>query len=492
MKEDEIGKRNFSIFAKAIDDMIATNATSYKDYETGYSSNRSGGFLSSTRSIDSYTNEEIDAIIAEGYPMSMSDLSRSYFFSSGFYRRILFYYSHLLSYSYLVIPHFKDKPNAKSQKSYLNALDYCDNIKIKSFCAHAATRVLVDGAYFGAIVERNGETATMDLPFRYCRTRFKSFAGLDIVEFDVSYFNTITEGKARQAALDIYPKNVKKAFNQYLKSGLNWCMLDEGVGIYLKLYENRPFFLNTLKAVNNFEAYRDLEIKKEELETKKILIQEIPVDKDGQLIFEPEEAKELHRGAVKMLSKNTSMDVLTTYAKVKLESLADSRQTVNSNLETFQSMIYSESGASSNIFAATGNLSLDQSLKNDLSLMMNLADQFSSLFSYLLNKQNGRGNVSYSLVILPISYYNNKEYIEQTFKLATSGYSYLLPAVASGLTQKEFLNLKILENDILKLGDQLIPLGSAFTQSSAAPAPAGRPKLPDEEKTDKTITNEGG
>ena len=237
-------------------------------------------------------------------------------------------------------------------------------------------------------------------------------------------------------------------------------------------------FINTIPAINNFSTYRDLEIEKEELETKKILVQEVPIDKEGELIFEPEEAKELHRGAVQMLADNTTLDVLTTYAKVEVKSLADSRQTINTNLETFQNMIYAESGASSNIFAATGNISLDQSLKNDLSLMMNLADQFSQLFTYLLNTEIAKGTTTYSVAILPVSYYNTKDYIEQTHKLATTGYSYLLPAVASGLTQKEFLDIKVLENDVLGLKDVLIPLSTAFTESDDG----GRKPLPNDKK----------
>lgn len=478
----EKSRRDLSLFKNAINDMIATSdANSYKDYT--YSKNYRGY-------TSQYTEEEVAEIIASGDPSSMSLLSRYYFYSSGFYRRIIFYYAYLLTYAYVVIPHLKDKPNNKSKKNYYEALDFCEGVGLKSFCEHAAVCVLVDGAYYGLLVDNGGQVSTMDLPFSYCRTRFKGFSGLDIVEINLSYFTMITDSISREKALNLYPKDVKKAYQKYIsgtsRGGSQWCPLPEGVGIYLQIHENRPLFINTIPAINNFSTYRDLEIQKEELETKKILVQEIPVDKEGELIFEPEEAKELHRGAVQMLADNTTLDVLTTYAKVDVKSLADSRQTINTNLETFQNMIYAESGASSNIFAATGNISLDQSLKNDLSLMMNLADQFSQLFTYLLNTEIAKGTTTYSVAILPVSYYNTKDYIDQTHKLATTGYSYLLPAIASGLTQKEFLDIKVLENDILGLKDVLIPLSTAFTESDEG----GRNPLPNDKKTDKTIKNE--
>ena len=51
-------------------------------------------------------------------------------------------------------------------------------------------------------------------------------------------------------------------------------------------------------------------------------------------------------------------------------------------------------------------------------------------------------------MILPISYYDTSDYIKDTFKLAQSGYSYLIPSLAIGITQKDLVNLKDLENNM--------------------------------------------
>jgi hypothetical protein len=47
--------------------------------------------------------------------------------------------------------------------------------------------------------------------------------------------------------------------------------------------------------------------------------------------------------------------------------------------------------------------------------------------------------------------------------MAQSGYSFLIPALASGLQQRDFLNVKDLENDVLKLHEKLIPLSISST-----------------------------
>ena len=89
--------------------------------------------------------------------------------------------------------------------------------------------------------------------------------------------------------------------------------------------------------------------------------------------------------------------------------------------------------------------------------------------------------------ILPISLYNRSDYITDTLKLAQSGYSFLLPALASGLSQQELVNIKSLENDVLKLNEVLLPLSSSYTQSNNE---VGAPEKKDEDKAVKTIQNE--
>jgi ribosomal protein L12E/L44/L45/RPP1/RPP2 len=62
------------------------------------------------------------------------------------------------------------------------------------------------------------------------------------------------------------------------------------------------------------------------------------------------------------------------------------------------------------------------------------------------------------------------------------------------LSQKDFIGLKELENDVLKLGEIMKPLSSAHTQSaedSKAPSEeGGRPAKEEEEKAEKTQAKE--
>ena len=104
------------------------------------------------------------------------------------------------------------------------------------------------------------------------------------------------------------------------------------------------------------------------------------------------------------------------------------------------------------------------------------------------------------VTILPLTWYNEKRLVDMYLKQAQSGYSLILPYVATGKKQSTILDTKTLENDILNLGEVLIPPKTSNTMSSndgprqkgdiqeGSDGP-GRPEKPLEEKSEKTIKN---
>ena len=196
----------------------------------------------------------------------------------------------------------------------------------------------------------------------------------------------------------------------------------------------------------------------------------------------------MHAGAVGMMKNNKNVNVLTTYADADIISSQSTNDTSRNNIEKILKVIYDEAGISSELFAATGNLTLDKSIKNDLSFMMYLCNKYNNFITNIINRFFSNSQIKFKYKILPISYYNDTDYLNNTHKLASSGYSFILPALAADLSQKDLVNVKDLE-EALGLRDKLIPLSTSYTEAANSDE-GGAPQKSEEEKSDKTLDNE--
>ena len=487
MTEEKKPSTDFiSSYSKAQQKMIATSDNTY-------------GTLGTSRArylerIRDYTPEKIERIITSGSLAEQQALSRNFFYKDGYYKQIIIHYATLLKYAGLLIPNpslGKKLSTSHISKRYYNALDYVEKMNLPVFLTDCATRALIDGCYYGVIVQLDKQNfSVLDLPSGYCQTRYKDLNGDDLIEFDVSYFNSIVDLTAKEQALASYPKFIRDAYKKWQKqkSSNSWVIIPSDIGICFPFFDGRPLFLSVIPASLEYDDAIQTERERDAEEIRKILVQKIPHLQDGRLLFEPDEAAEMHAGAVGMLKGNKNISVLTTYADVDAVVSKTTGESTSKTLEQIEKNIYAQAGVSGQIFSSTGSSTLDASIKNDIALMMYLANKFSRFITNSINRIYGNTNITFKYQILPVSIHNMDKFVDQSFKLSGSGYSYLLPVVALGLSQRDIVNLKELENDVLKLGEKLIPLSSSYTQSSDNST--GRPKLDDSEKAEKTIKNE--
>jgi hypothetical protein len=121
----------------------------------------------------------------------------------------------------------------------------------------------------------------------------------------------------------------------------------------------------------------------------KILVQKLPMDKNGDLIFDVDEARDIHNTAVAMLSRAVGVDVITTFADVESIDISDKNTTASQDdLEKMERAVYNSIGISRNIFNAEGQFSLEKSILDDESTMRNLLLQFSIFFDKIIEKKN--------------------------------------------------------------------------------------------------------
>ena len=245
----------------------------------------------------------------------------------------------------------------------------------------------------------------------------------------------------------------------------------------------------------------------------KIIIQKMPLDKNGDLVFDVDEAQELHNNAVQMVSRAIGVDILTTFADVQVADMSDRGTTTTvDDLEKVQRTVFNEAGVSQLQFNSDGNIALNNSIANDEASMYNLLTQFESFLNLLLQPFNkSPKRCYYQAQFLPTTIYNYKDLAKLYKEQAQMGYTKMLPPVALGQTQSSVLANAFFENDILDLVRVFVPpltsnvmnaealqQRSAVNrggesgqtgQSGAKAEGAGRPQKQDNEKSEKTILN---
>ncbi len=444
-----------------------------------------------------YDPKEIEHIIARGTSSAKAAMSRTFFATNGFYKRILIHYATLLKYVGLLIPNPKPGESLQTKhitKRYYQAVNFLDDMNISRRAEDFALRVLIDGSYYGVIQSREKQAfSILDLPHSWCRSTMKDQNGKDVVEFNTAYFNSLTEAQ-RIAALAIYPDVIVSHYRAWKRGsmGLNgWVIIPTDMSIYFELFEPRPVFLQIIPSVLDYNDTVERDAVREMEEIKKILVQKVPHLNDGTLLFEPPEAEVMHKGSVDMLKeKNPNLSVLTTYADVDaIMSNTTAENLSRNSIEKMKTNIYNATGATSEVFSTSNSTAAKLSLTNDLAFMMSFAKDLDIFVTDVINSFFSNKNIKFKYITLPVSWYNESEYVSDAYMMVNTGYSMLLPAAAQGISQRDFSNLKALENDVLKITDQLIPPRSSATGGGGDTGEAGRPELPLEDTTEKTIEN---
>ena len=455
--------------------------------------------------------EQVLRAIHYGDLNRMREISDYFYKVSGIYQRLCRYMAYMYRYDWLVTPYYTDaiKPE-KLLDGFNKVLTYLDKFEAKKFFGDVALKVVKNGCYYGYLIARNGTVVVQELPPRYCRSRFM-VNGQPAVEFNMAYFNDMfSNAEQRARMLKVFPPEFEKGYRLFKQGKLKpdflgdesgWYLLEIGSVIKFNLNgEDFPPFIAVIPAIIDLDAAQDLDRRKMQQQLLKIIIQKMPIDKNGDLVFDVDEAQQLHNNAVQMLSKAIGIDVLTTFADVDVADMADNKtSTTTDDLEKVERTVYNEAGVSQMQFNTDGNIALEKSILNDEASMWNLIQQFETFLNILLVPYNrSPKKVTYRAQILPTTIYNYKDLAKQYKEHTQLGYSKMLPQVALGQAQSAVLATAYFENDILDLVNVFIPPLMSSTmnaevlnrnQTGGSEKQAGRPEKADDEKSTKTIQN---
>ena len=462
-------------------------------------------------------NRIMQAIDKKDYPY-LRDVSDFFYETSGMYGRLCRYLAYLFKYDWMAIP-YVNSDTVKQEKilnDFNGVLMALDDFNPKRRFGDMALKVVKNGAYYGYLITDGVKPVVQELPVAYCRSRY-FINDQPLVEFNVKFFDdNFRDMNQKMNVLKSFPKEFAKGYVAYKEGKLKqeqgdsagWIVLDSKLAFKLSLNgSDMPTLIPVIPAIIDLVEAKEIDRKKALQELLKIVIQKMPLDKQGDLIFDVDEALDLHNNAVQMLSKAVNVDVLTTFADIEVADMADNNAANKDSLSKVERGVYNEAGVSQMLFATNGNLALEKSVANDEASMNGLVLQFEDMLNNLvtiLGYNKNPKKVKFKVTILPSTIYNYKELAKLYKEQAMLGYSKMLPQIVLGQSQSFILATAHFENQVLDLASIMTPLQMSSTQSGKGKndekeqsknkveleeKQTGRPEKDNDEKSEKTIQN---
>lgn len=460
---------------------------------------------------------------------TLREISNSFYTLSGIYAKACNYIATLYRYDWYIVPEiYEEKPKEeKILKEYVSMLNFFDNSHVRKTCGDVALKVIKDGAYYGYLVETKNSVMIQELPIDYCRSRY-SINGYPAIEFDMRFFDEkFPDANYRARVLKMFPKEFAKGYILYKQGKLvpdnlsiqdhrGWYLLDPGAAVKFSLgNDDIPYFVNVIPYILDLDDAQDLDRRKQMQKLLKIIVQKLPLDKNNDLVFDMDEAADLHNNAVAMLKRAVGVDVLTTFADIDSIDMSDRNTTTSKDdLEKVERTVFNAMGISQNLFNTEGNMSLEKSILNDEAALRGLLFQFVMMFDKLAQKRSKTPKKwNFRFYMLETTQHNYKDLSKMYKEQDQIGFSKLLPQIAMGHSQNAIINTAFFENNILHLSEIMIPPLMSSTMNLAdlqaqkdgktkddgnanqqvkipdESGEAGRPEKPDSEKSDKTIAN---
>ena len=162
-----------------------------------------------------FSKEELIDIIQAGDPQTIREVSRYYLRFCGEYAQMINYRSSLLSYAYMVVPHYDIKNQPKKLYSlYAKTSKQLKEANFDSLFPRINKTILSEGVFFGILKETEDHRIVFyRLPCQWCRSRFQDENDLHILEINLQYFDQVVSDEVeRKQLLSLFPKYVQSRY----------------------------------------------------------------------------------------------------------------------------------------------------------------------------------------------------------------------------------------------------------------------------------------
>lgn len=449
--------------------------------------------------LKKYKQSEVRDII-ENYKLprnqdKLREISQLLFAKSAQYQRLVKYFSGMALFSHVITPmkDIRKISEKKVLKQYVEIGELVKTINLR----HEMTKVLnvafLEDVFYGYIHKSKRDFYIQKIDASLCKiTSIED--GIFNYSIDMSYFQK-NESELKLWADEIQTKyrEWKRLRNENSKIS-QWVELDAENTICIKINEDMleifPPFAGSFDSIFDIEGFKRLRKDKEELQNYMLLTQELPMRKDSDnnndFLIDQDMMMFFHNMASKSVPDNVG--VITSPMPIKPIKF-DKDRADSDGVAKAERDFWSGSGTSQLLFNADKSTSqgLLMSIKTDEEIVFNVLTQIERWLNRYLKFMFK--DLMFSVSILHVTHFNRKE----MFDMYMSAGQYGIPvknklSAVVGFSPIETMNMAYLENDLLEMHKEFVPLMSSHTMSDKSIQDineGGREKLDDDELSDE-------
>ncbi|QPK89735.1 hypothetical protein IEN91_04600 [Bacillus velezensis] len=451
--------------------------------------------------LKSYKQSEVREII-EGYKVDanqkkLREISQLLWAKSPQYQRLLEYFSGMGLFAHVLTP-IKDIRKLNKAKVLKQYVELGELLKLMSL-RHEMSKVLSiafrEDIYYGYVHRDKKSFQIQQIDSDICKATVIEDGVLNYC-IDMSAFQKDSDKLKTMPAEVIAKFSVwmsEKAKNSNIEP---WVELDSKNTICIKINEEIPEvfppFAGSFDSIFDIEGFKQLRKDKEELGNYMMLYQKLPIRENSQdnndFLIDMDTMSYFHEMAVDTVPDNVG--VVTSPMNIEPIKFEKDKAD-NDGVAKAERDFWSGNGTSQLLFNADSSTSqgLLLSVKTDEEIVLSVMTQIERWLNRYLRYQF-KSDLMFNVTILPVTRFNQ----DTMYKMYLENAQYGVPvkshlSATVGLDPIEVMNMAYLENDLLEMHEEFIPLQSTHTMSDEANPQAkkdGAPKKDASEVSDET------
>lgn len=482
--------------------------------------------------IGDYTQDDVKGYI-EDYSSAESqtalmEISDILYIRSPHFRRLVQYFADMATFSYAIMPKEDIVTNISPDSvmdEYYRITSFARVLNIRHEFRKVALEVFKSDIFFGYAHYTEDDFYIQKMPRNAC-----AISSVEDGVFNYSvHMPTIDEN------IDVYkytmPEEVITLYNEWLKEQQNssnsnrnnrntsggrggnttqtvkkedemvsgdWKELSAENTICIKFDENNwniniPPFASTFDAVFEIDGYKASRRNRETIDNYMMIFQKIPMRSDAEenndFTIDYDSVEFFHGELSESVPE--SVGVVTT--PMELTPIEFAKDSVDiDNVAKSERDFWSASGTSQALFSTENNTTqgINMSINTDEQIVFALLRQLERWINRFT--KHAFGETVFSIEILDVTYFNSEKFYKSMLELSQYGapVKTIIPS-AFGIEPVQVNGMAFLENEILKVHENWIPLQSSHTMSSTEVSPTddtnGRPKENIEDLSDETL-----